>query len=212
MMDDCPTNGALTSEETEALKKLFATHCSPLLKLLPICRNGIEYKPPAYACIECDLALGYEHWMGVINNAPQQPGGIALVVSTTCPQCGAYSVYRTNFNKSAAAVPIPLLHWLDLVALSRRLSATRGETDADRAQPITRRLWARLKKPFLWPMPAVIGAVLWVSNMPHVWALWSWTEAWETLNAVCPLVYGLWAAYEIGVLWASQMPAPDSRT
>ncbi|HET8700931.1 MAG TPA: hypothetical protein VFL97_04615 [Nitrococcus sp.] len=101
-----------------------------------------------------------------------------------------------------------LVRALDLVRLARGISTRRGETSLNRAMPLSYRIHKRLKDPrHLGSLAAflIFSAEL---HMPEHIQQWSLAGAWPAILAGIPLGYLLWALYELGVLWASEIKIP----
>lgn len=160
--------------------------------------------PQTINCLTCDKPLEQSRFVAVTDTFGEPVAGLTLNALAQCPGCGKKMLFQRtyNFNVDHAAQGKALdmndFQPLDLVGWSRWISARRGESADDRRQLHKQRMKARF---------ATGGCMV------------SWGVALIATGLVLDarflteVVTGtyLCAAYEIGVIWASQDDTADQR-
>lgn len=93
----------------------------------------------------------------------------------------------------------------DLVTRARMIASARGESGAERTRPLLRRIGRRILD-LRWAYTLTVANLASIAlHMPWERAQWSQNLLIAVYQTSAPMAVSLWAVYELGVLWASQL-------
>lgn len=194
----------LSPAEWQVLARKLETHGRCLDQILPVLYAGKALSvPEKVRCPKCSTQLGRKLFIAILQEIDGRRPGVKLEAYAKCPSCGSPMLHRYIYTASHARQTPESSSLFSLVALARRISRNRGESDADRAKPLFHRICARVNG--LGHLGTLAAFLIFSAelHMPDQVAQWSLSLFWPALLKGFSLGYRLWALYEIGVLWAS---------
>lgn len=219
-------NESLNREEWMVLAKRFDERGRRLDTLLPLYYAGGLCKVPKLCCAVCRRDLDHAQFTALANPVPGKPSRLRLDAVARCPDCDKVTLFRQEYeaankpasesdaqqteHSSAYPTTVAKPDSFDLVSRARMIASARGESPAERARPLLRRIGRRtldLRWAYTLTTANCISIAL---HMPWEPAQWSQNLLIAVYQTSAPMAVSLWAVYELGVLWASQLERVES--